>query len=343
VRRRVLLLCGLLLLPGGVAGAAGRALPPAPGIHVPPGYRVELFARGLTHPTAMAYGPEGRLYVTEDEGRIASLRSGARVPHQLARNLGHPLGLAWHGKDLFVSTNGRLVRLTLRDGALTHEQTILRHLPNFEHQQDNVVLGPDGRLYIGSGSTCDQCKEKDPRSATIFSVRPDGTGLRVEARGLRNPYGLVFGPHGVLYATVNGADKLDRPGDPEPAEMLVRVRRGANYGWPDCWPSAKTLTLHGACSGVTPPIAYLEPHSSADGVVFWRGDVYIAEWGTYFGTRFGRRVVRVHLGADGRAGRRDVSVFARGIAHPLALAVDPQGALLVADWQTGGIYRIRKA
>jgi glucose/arabinose dehydrogenase len=94
---------------------------------------------------------------------------------------------------------------------------------------------------------------------------------------------------------------------------------------------------------VTKPAAYLEPHSSADGLVFWRGDAYVAEWGTYYGNRYGRVVVRIRLGADGRAGRHDVSVFARGIAHPLALAVDPQGALLVADWQTGRIYRISKA
>src|SRR4051794_8922001 len=342
MRRRVLLLAGLLLLPAGVAGAAGHALPPAPGVQLPPGYGAELFARGLTHPTAMAYGPDGRLYVTEDDGRIASLRSGARIPHQLAHDLGVPLGLVWKGQQLFVSTTGKLLRFTLRDGALTGEHALLSHLPNREHQQDNVVLAPDGRLYLGSGSTCDVCVEKDARSAAILSVRPDGTGLRVEAHGLRNPYGLAFGPGGALYATVNGADHLDRPGDPEPAEMLVRVKRGARYGWPRCWPSVATHSLHGPCAGVTKPVAYLEPHSSADGLVFWRGAAYVAEWGTYFGTRFGRVVVRIHLAADGRAGPHGVSVFARGIAHPLALAVDPQGALLVADWQTGRIFRIRK-
>jgi glucose/arabinose dehydrogenase len=94
---------------------------------------------------------------------------------------------------------------------------------------------------------------------------------------------------------------------------------------------------------VTPPAAFLEPHSSADGLVFWRGDAYVAEWGTYFGKAYGRKVVRVHLGADGRAGLRGVTVFATGIAHPLALADDPRGALLVADWQTGRILRIQAA
>src|SRR5207302_9709377 len=97
----------------------------------------------------------------------------------------------------------------------------------------------------------------------------------------------------------------------------------------------------GAGQGVTLPAAFLEPHSSADGLVFWRGDAYVAEWGTYFGKAYGRKIVRVHLGTDGRAGLHGVTVFATGIAHPLALAVDPRGALLVADWQTGRILRIQ--
>jgi glucose/arabinose dehydrogenase len=172
-------------------------------------------------------------------------------------------------------------------------------------------------------------------------VRPDGTGLRVVASGLRNPYGLAVQPGtNRLYATVNGRDKL---GKWEPAETVVLVKQGARYGWPGCWGLWAHHRLAGSCRGVMPPVAYLEPHSSADGLVFWRGDAYVAEWGTYYGNRFGRVVVRIHLAADGRARPGDVSVFARGIAHPLALAVDPHGALLVADWQTGRIYRISKA
>jgi glucose/arabinose dehydrogenase len=101
-------------------------------------------------------------------------------------------------------------------------------LPFGEHQQDNVVVGPDGRLYVGSGSTCNACAEADPRSAAILSVEPDGSDLRVVAHGVRNPYGLAFQPGtGVLYASVNGVDYLDKPGDPEPADTLVRVQDGA--------------------------------------------------------------------------------------------------------------------
>jgi len=309
------------------------------GIDVPPGFRVASFASGLSHPTAMAYGPDGRIYVTQDGGTLVAIRPGTRKPAVLVRGLRTPLGLAWRGDELFVSEQGRLERLTLHAGRLVGRRVIVKGLPFGEHQQDNVVLH-DGRLYWGSGSTCDACKEKDARSATVLSLRPDGSDLRVVARGLRNPYGLAFQPGtGRLYASVNGQDELGTKTDPEPAEMVVVVKPGAFYGWPRCWPNARTLRLSGSCGGVTRPAAFLEPHASADGLAFWRGDLFVAEWGQYLSNRFGRRVVRIELKKDGTASR--VTVFASGFAHPLALLADRGGGLLVADWGRGIVYRIQ--
>ena len=295
-------------------------------VHAPVGYLVTTYATGLVHPTAMSFGPDKRLYVSQDTGEIVSVVRGTRRPRPFATGLVVPLGLLWHGGKLYASESGR-VRLFTRDGA---SRTILRSLPFMRHQQNAVVAGPDGRLYLGSGSTCDSCVERNPRSAAILSFRPDGSDLRVVASGLRNPYGLVFVKRS-LYVTVNGKDKL---GDGEPAEMVVRIRPGANYGWPDCWPSYALRKLVGSCSGVTPPVAYLEPHSSADGIVSWRGDLFVAEWGEYRSKKHGRVVVRI------RSGR--VTRFATGFDHPLALAVAPSGDLLVADWGRGVIYAIRK-
>jgi glucose/arabinose dehydrogenase len=309
-------------------------------IVVPAAFTVSTFASGLEHPTAIAWGPDRRLYVTQDTGQVVVTRSGSRKPVVVARGLRVPLGLAWLDERLYVSERGRLSRYTLRGSALVGRRTVLRGLPFGRHQQDNVVVGRDGRLYLGSGSTCDVCREKDPRSATVLSLRPDGSDLRVVAAGLRNPYGLAFQPGtGRLYASVNGQDELGTEANPEPAESVVVVRRGAFYGWPRCWPSYRLRKLAGRCRGVTSPAAYLEPHSSADGIAFWKGDLYAALWGQYLSKRHGRRVVRIGLGANGKATR--VTDFARGFDHPLALAVDRTGALLVADWGRGVIYRIQ--
>jgi glucose/arabinose dehydrogenase len=298
----------------------------AAAIHVPHGYQVTTFASGLEHPTALSFGPGRRLYVSEDVGKIVSVSRGDVRPRTFASGLTVPLGLLWRGQTLYVSESGRVDKLS-RTGK---RRTIVSGLPFGLHQQDAIVAGPDGRLYLGSGSTCDSCRETDPRSAAILSFRSDGSDLRVVASGLRNPYGLVFVGR-TLYATINGKDEL---GDSEPAELVVHVTQGADFGWPDCWPSYALRRLIGACSGVTKPVAYLEPHSSADGIASWRGDLFVAEWGEYLHHNHGRRLVRI---ARGHA-----TTFATGFDHPLALAVDPSGGLLVADWGRGVIYEIRK-
>jgi len=299
----------------------------------------------------MAYGPDGRIYVTQTGGTLVAIRRGTRRPRVLVRRLRTPLGLAWRGRDLFVSEQGRLERLTLRDGRLVERRVIVKGLPFGGHQQDNVVLGPNGRLFWGSGSTCDACRERDPRNAAVLSLRPDGSDQRIRARGLRNPYGLAFQPGtGRLYASMNGQDELGSTSDPEPAEMVVVVRRGAFYGWPRCWPNARTLRLSGHCggrrqAGGVPRAACLGRRARLlHGPLVparYRGNLFFAEWGEYLSSRFGRRVVRIRLRPDGTAS--NVTTFASGFAHPLALLVDRGGGLLVADWGRGVVYRIQAA
>ena len=324
--RRLALLVLVLVLASGGGGSAG-----SPGISVPAGFRVGVYASGLVRPTALAFGPGG-LYATQEGGDVVAVPRGSSRPRVVAGGFRTPLGLVWRGRTLFVSAQGALFRAELRGGGLVGRRAIVAGLPFGRHQQDNVVLGRDGRLYLGSGSTCDLCRERDRRSATILTVRPDGGDLRVWARGLRNPFGLAVEPRtGRLFVSVNNQDKL---GASEPAETVVVARRGADFGWPRCWPSWRARRLVGACRGVAKPLAYLEPHSSANGLAFWRGGLYVAEWGQYLSERWGRKVVRV----DPRTGRAEA--FADGFDHPLALAVDRSGALLVADWGRGVIYRI---
>lgn len=320
--------------------ASTSLLRPAPELRVPFGHIAERYATGLKRPTAMAHGPDGRLYVAQETGEIVVVGAGSAKPRVLARGFHTPLGLAWSGPRLFVSSRGRLDSLNLVGKTLRARRTVLKGLPYGRHQQDNVVVGRDGRLYLGSGSTCDVCREKDSRSATILSVRPNGRDLRIVARGLRNPYGLAFRPGtGWLYVTVNGRDDLGA----EPAEMLVAVAEGRHFGWPHCWPSWARKRLAGkGCAQVTPPAAYLEPRSGAGGITFERDGrtAFVALWGQYFGRKHGRTVVRLTFGARGRVVRQQI--FVRGFEHPLAVLVARDGGLLVSDWGAGRIYRIRR-
>jgi len=320
--------CLVIALVAAVGGASAATR----GIRVPRGYRVEVYARGLDRPTAMAFNPAGVLHLTQEGGAVVRVRRGSRKPKVVLRGFRSPLGLAWFGKQLVVSAQGTLWRVSGGQRA-----PIVRNLPFGRHQQDNVVVY-HSRLYFGSGSTCDLCAERSPLSAAMLSVRRrDGRDLRVVARGLRNPFGLaVDRESGRLYASLNERDEL---GENEPAETVVEIAPGRNFGWPRCWPSYRRKRLVGRCAGVTKPAAYLEPHSAPAGMAFWRGALYVAEWGEYLKRTHGRKVVRVAL----RRGRpAAVSTFATGFEHPIAVALDPAGALLVADYGSGVVYRISK-
>jgi glucose/arabinose dehydrogenase len=317
-------LAAALALGIGSAGAASEA------VRVPRGFVVEPYVSGLKRPTAMAFGPGGALYLTQESGEVVRVDPRTRKPRVLLRGFRTPLGLVWHGGALFVSAQGALWRVS---GG--QRRAIVRGLPYGRHQQDNVVVHK-GRLVFGSGSTCDVCTERSRLSAAVLSVEPDGGGLRVVSRGLRNPYGLAVDPvTGRLYASVNERDEL---GDREPAETIVEILPGRDFGWPRCWPSHRQKRLRGSCGGVTPPVAYLEPHSAPGGMAFWNGALFVAEWGQYLERTHGRKLTRVLL----RPGRPAVvSTFATGFAHPLAVIVKG-GALLVADHGRGIVYRIRK-
>ncbi len=135
-----------------VAAAAALLVAAAPGegrplheIAVPAGFDVDVYASGLRRPTAMAYGPDGRLYVTQETGEVVVARRGRR-PHVFASGFRSPLGITWVGPRLFVSQQGLLEALRVSRGRVVARRTLLSGLPYGRHQQDNVVVGPDGRL-----------------------------------------------------------------------------------------------------------------------------------------------------------------------------------------------------
>ena len=318
-------------------------LPAAPGIGAPSGFSAYVYARGLGTTTAMAFGPDNRLYVVTAGGSLEVVASPGATAQTLVSGLPTTLGLAWRANDLFLSVRGSVHAYHLNNGALLGGEAVVRGLPVGRHQNDSIVVMPSGDFLLGVGSTCDVCTEMDARSAAVLRFHSDWSYAGVVVHGARNPYGLALRPStGEAYVTINGQDNLGG----QPADHMLKVTDGEDAGWPRCWPAFPDGSLHGSCGGVAAPVAVFTPHSSADGIVFQDGsefgadyadNAFVTEWGANVGGPTGRRVERVVLSASGLA---QVSDFATGFAHPLAITEAPDGGLLVGDYGTGQVTEI---
>jgi glucose/arabinose dehydrogenase len=312
------------------------------GITAPSGFGVDVFYPGLSNPTSMAWGPDSNLYVSQQSGEIIELVIGGdgfpigsllvgRTPADL-------LGLTFVGTDLFVSYTGSVAKLTLVNRTVGSTQIVLNGLPHGRHQNDEIVYGEDGFLYMGIGSTGDRTNGEDPRSATIMRFKPDGSKFEIFAKGLRNPYGLAFDKDGNLFATDNGPD------NPAAPDELDYVIEGGDYGFPNYF----GFPPNG--SGTIGPVTTLQTHSSSDGFTFYYGtrfpaeyvgNAFIAQWGTNSGDpSIGKKIVRVALQKTSDAYRGQEITFATGFDHPIDVISDHQNGLLIADYGSGTIYRI---
>jgi len=231
------------------------SLPPADEaasrITVPAGFAIHIFAQGLRGPRLMAFGPDGMLYVTlTGAGQIARLpdknhRGAADGIEIVAGDLSAPHGIEWHDGWLYVAESGRVERF---DGTFAKRELVTDNIPSGGgHFTRTLHFGPDGKLYVSGGSSCNICVESDPRRAAILRFNPDGTipadnpfasdpdprRQAVWASGLRNSVDFLWTPNGQLWANVNGVDGL---GDDKPPEIIVAaIERGKSYGWPYCY------------------------------------------------------------------------------------------------------------
>ena len=108
------------------------------------------------------------------------------------------------------------------------------HIAYSGHDMHGLRVGPDGRVYFtiadcgASVVGSDGKKVEWPDSGAVFRCQPDGTGLELFAKGLRNPQHLAFNEVGDLFTGDNNADGGDKA-------RIIHVVEGADYGWRIGW------------------------------------------------------------------------------------------------------------
>jgi glucose/arabinose dehydrogenase len=334
-------------------------------INVPDGFTVEIWAHGLPGGRAMALGDNGKVYVgTRAIGRVYEVTDNGdrRSVRVVADKLTQPAGVAFANGSLYVMAIDKVLRF---DGIESNpnvapvDLTAKFNLPPQQHHNWKYIrFGPDKKLYVPFGAPCNIC-EPPPEYAQIRRYNPDGSGMEVIARGVRNTVGFDFHPKtGELWFTDHGRDWM---GDAGPQDELNRIAKtGQFFGYPYCHaqgvPDAD-IKKADPCNGVTLPVALMGPHAAAMGVHFYTGKMFPAEYrDTMFiarkgswnrSTKFGFDVVNVRASPDGKNAK--VTPFMTGFMNskdqsfwgrPAYILQMPDGALLVSDEQLGAIYRI---
>jgi glucose/arabinose dehydrogenase len=307
--------------------------------------------------------------------RIILVRGGHDgVPQTQTVFLDHltsPFGVALVGHDLYVANTDAIMRYPYNDGDTTIADpgTKLSDLPGGpidHHWTKSLVASPDGtKLYVGIGSNSNIVEngfvaEKD--RADIWEIDRVTGSHRIFADGLRNPNGLQFEPSsGKLWAVVNERDEL---GPDLVPDYLTSVKDGAFYGWPYSYygqhvdPRVMPQRPDLVAKAIAPDYA-LSSHVAPLGMVFstgtalpeqYRGGAFVGEHGSWNRTPLnGYKVVYVPF-KDGRPdgpAQDFVTGFLTDDGHakgrPVGLALDKEGALLIADDLGDTIWRVSRA
>jgi len=314
-------------------------------------------------------------------------------------------GVAIYAGYVYAEDGARIVRYKLRPGELAPDTTaevVVGALPDSgDHTMHPFIIDSAGTMYVDMGSATNSCQAKN-RALNSAGYRPctelatragiwkydakqPGQTFSAKARfatGLRNSEGYAINPaDGKLYATQHGRDQLADNWPKRytaaqsaelPAEEVVRVDSGADYGWPYCYFDGQQAKLVlapeyggngktvGQCASKRAPVGWYPGHWAPDDLLFYTG--------TQFPTRYrGGAFIAFH-GSWNRAplpqGGYNVTfvpwsahpdsvheTFADGFAGPVkqpdkadhrptGLAQGPDGSLYITDDQNGRVWRV---
>jgi len=299
-----------------------------------------------------------------------------------------------------------IVRYAYKPGDLSASgapDTIVTKLPSAPgHATRNFAIANDGSMYVNIGSATNSCQETDRKANTPgvdpcteletragiwkFDARKksqEPSASNHFAKGIRNAVGIMMNPaDGKLWTTQHGRDQLGGDGgswsfspkynSDNPAEELLQVNQGDDFGWPYCYFSVeeKHLVLapeYGGdgkkterCAQKKEPVAVFPAHWAPNALLFYTGSTFPAKyksgafiafhgsWNRTGEPQAGYNVVFQPLSGGKSAGAYEI--FADGFSpnsggttgnhRPTGLAMGPDGSLYVSDDAGGRIYKI---
>lgn len=334
-------------------------------IKLPEGFKISVFAENVKGARSMCLGAKGTLFVGTRDGNVYALIDAdkdnkAEKMYTLAKDMNSPNGVAFRDGSLYIAEIHQVRRFDniesnlekLPEGVLINNQFAVHE----HHGWKYIAFGPDGKLYLPVGAPCNVCDKDAEGFSNLMRMNPDGSGLEVYARGIRNTVGFAWHPETKeLWFTDNGRDMMGD--DIPPDELNYAPKSGMHFGFPFCQGGDIPDPEYGAghsCSEFTPPAQKLGPHVAALGMKFYTGTkfpakyhnaIFIAEHGSWNrSTKIGYRVMMVRLD-----GNKAVSYepFAEGWLNgsdvwgrPVDILIMPDGSMLVSDDHAGAIYRI---
>jgi len=351
----------------------------------------------------LAVSPSGDLYAAVSgrflSGGVAAFRDrdGDGVPDERARfgpRGGNDIDV--HDGHLYLALEDRVIRWRLTAGTLRpagRPETIVSDLPDEGNHPAKTLAFPGGDvMLVKIGSATNSCQVADGRArspgrdpcrelrrhAGIWRFEAGRAGQtfadgRRWATGLRNAEALAVQPGtGAVWAAVHGRDQLgdnwgfsDRANADNPAEELVRVSEGDDFGWPYCYHSndhgKKVLAPEyggdgrtvGRCANARDPAIAFPGHWAPMSLAFYtgrrfeaayEGGLFIAFHGSWNRAplpQAGFRVVFVPF-EEGRPTGSYETIAAMKDARfrPVGLAVGKHGALYVSADENRAIWRI---
>jgi len=315
-------------------------------------------------------------------------------------------GIALYDNALYAEVNDRIVRYALSPQSIVpgaKPEVILSGMPlTGDHPMHPFIIDAQGNLFVDMGSATNSCEQKN-RQPLSPGIRPcvekltRGGTWRYDANktgqvfsaaqryasGIRNGEGFAIDADDRLFVTQHGRDQLSQnwvkyyqpdQGPELPAEEIVRLEQGKDYGWPECYYDGyqRKLVLApeyggdggktvGVCAERTPPVAFFPAHWAPNDLLIvanskfpaiYRQGAFVAFHGSWnrapapqgcYNVVFqplaqGKAAGKFVVFADGFAGA--VKEPGRAAFRPTGLAVGPDGALYISDDSHGRIWRV---